>query len=329
MHRRDFLEVTAGLLAGLPLAGPLSREQTRALPSPPAASAPLGAAAYDRERRTAATPQGDIAYLERGEGKAALFLHGFPLSGFQWRGVLAPLSAHRRCIAPDFMGMGHTRVAKGQNLSPGGQAAMLVALLDRLAIPAADLVANDSGAAVAQLLVARHPERVRSLLLTNGDSEHDCPPAALRPVIELARAGTYADTWLAPWRADTRLARSARGIGGMCYADPAHPTDEAIEAYFAPILASPERKALIHAFTLALEANALAGVEPALRRFKGPVRIVWGAADTLFSPATPAYFDRTFRHSLGVRRLEGSRLFWPEERPEVIIEEARSLWAVA
>lgn len=329
MHRRDFLGLTTGLLAGLPLAGPIARAQAPNVPSRPAPSGPLDAAAYGRERRTAATSFGDIAYLERGEGKAALFLHGFPLSSFQWRGVLAPLSAHRRCIAPDFMGLGHTRVAKGQNLSPGGQAAMLVALLDRLSIPVVDLVANDSGAAVAQLLAAHHPERVRSLLLTNGDSEQDCPPAALRPVIELAKTGTYADTWLAPWLADKALARSAKGIGGMCYANPAHPTDEAIEAYFAPILASRDRKDLVHAFTRALEANALAGVEPALRRFKGPVRIVWGTADTLFSPATPDYLDRTFGRSLGVRRLAGSRLFWPEERPDVIIEEARRLWETA
>jgi pimeloyl-ACP methyl ester carboxylesterase len=75
---------------------------------------------------------------------------------------------------------------------------MITAFLDHLGIVQVDLIANDSGGAVAQLLVARHSERVRSLLLTNCDVETDSPPAALLPVIELARAGIYPDLWLNP-----------------------------------------------------------------------------------------------------------------------------------
>ena len=50
--------------------------------------------------------------------------------------------------------------------------------MDALSIDRADLVANHSGGAIAQLFLARHPQRVRSLLLTNCDSEIDCPPPA-------------------------------------------------------------------------------------------------------------------------------------------------------
>lgn len=60
--------------------------------------------------------------VERGSGDAALFLHGIPLNGFQWRGVLERLSVHRRCIAPDFLGLGYTRVAGGRSLAPAAQA---------------------------------------------------------------------------------------------------------------------------------------------------------------------------------------------------------------
>src|SRR5262245_11476004 len=49
---------------------------------------PLDAAAWSAARRFADTPFGKIAYVERGSGDAALFLHGFPLNGFQWRGAL-------------------------------------------------------------------------------------------------------------------------------------------------------------------------------------------------------------------------------------------------
>jgi pimeloyl-ACP methyl ester carboxylesterase len=100
-----------------------------------------------------------------------------PLNGFQWRGALERLWPHRRCIAPDSMGLGYSEVPEGQSLAPEAQASMLVALLDTLAIPAVDLVASDSGGAIAQLFVARYLERVRTLLLTKAASR--CPIRSL------------------------------------------------------------------------------------------------------------------------------------------------------
>lgn len=320
MTRRRFLALSAATFA----AGCVMRP-------PHAGIAPsvMDAAAFHAMRRYTRTTFGDIAHVECGSGPAALFLHGFPLNGFQWRGALERLAPYRRCIAPDFLGMGYTRVAADQACTPEAQAAMLIALLDALRIDRTDVVANDSGGAVAQLLLARHPQRVRSLLLSNCDTEQDSPPPALLPVIALAKQGRFVDEWLGTWRHDHALARSAAGIGGMCYADPAHPTDEAIETYFAPLLASRRSRDVAHAYAIALERNALAGIGPALARSRVPVRIVWGEADTIFAAANASFLDRAFGHSLGVRRLPRSKLFWPEERPEVIAEEARRLWAAS
>ncbi|MGH8702734.1 MAG: alpha/beta fold hydrolase [Blastocatellia bacterium] len=327
MRRRQFLEVAAGALAGGALAGCESRmARDGGQPAASGAREPMNAAAFHAARRYAETRFGRIAYVERGAGDAALFLHGFPLNSFQWRGALDRLSAHRRCVAPDFMAMGYTEVADGQSVAPDAQVAMLAALLDTLSIPAVDLVASDSGGAVAQLFVTRHAERVRTLLLTNCDAENDSPPPAFLPVIEMSKAGTYVDQWLVPWLADKVLARSAQGLGGLCYADPAHPTDEAIEYYFTPLVSSPRRKAQAHAYAIALERNPLEGIEPALKRCAVPARIVWGTGDTIFSKASPDYLDRVFGASRGVRRLAGRKLFFPEEMPDIIAEEARQLW---
>jgi haloalkane dehalogenase len=329
MRRRQFMEMAAGAVVGSALAGCVSR-MSRGGPSIVGnAREPMTAATYHAERRYADTRFGRIAYVERGGGDVALFLHGFPLNGFQWRGALDRLSPHRRCVAPDFLGLGYTEVADGQSVAPDAQVAMLVALLDTLSIRDVDLVASDSGGAVAQMFVARYPRRVRTLLLTNCDTEIDSPPPALLPVIELSKAGAFVDQWLAPWLNDKALARSAEGIGGLCYADPTHPTDEAIEYYFAPLVGSPARKAQVHAYAVGLERNPLEGIRPLLERCTVPTRIVWGTADAIFSSASPDYLDRTFGNSRGVRRLAGAKLFFPEERPEVIAEEARGLWNVA
>ncbi|HSQ04553.1 MAG TPA: alpha/beta fold hydrolase [Burkholderiales bacterium] len=283
-------------------------------------------AAFHRARQFANTSSGKIAYIDRGTGAAALFLHGFPLNSFQWRGAIERLASHRRCIAPDFLGLGFTEIRDGQSVAPDAQVAMLTTLLDTLSIDRADVIANDSGGAIAQLLVGAHPARVRTLLLTNCDTEIDSPPAAMLPVIEMSKAGTYVDKWLVPWFEDKALARSSEGIGGMCYTDAAHPTNEAIECYFGPLISSARRKAQVEAYAIALERNPLENIGAHLRRCRAPARIIWGTGDTIFSPKSPDYLDRAFGNSRGVRRLAGRKLFWPEELPDLIADEAIRLW---
>jgi len=315
IHRRQFLQ-----LGGLAIAGAFAASGCGTLAE---------ATADERRRHFVTTPYGDIACLVRGTGPAALFLHGFPLNADQWRDALPALAPYRRCIAPDFLGLGFSRVGAGVDVGPETQVRMLVALLDALDVATADVIANDSGGAVAQLLLARHPGRVRTLLLTNCDTEIESPPAAMRPVIELAKQGRFADEWLAPWLANPALARSAQGIGGLCYTNPAHPTDAALRSYFTPLLSSPERKRRLHDYAIALENNALAGIGPALAASRAPARVVWGVDDTIFSAAGAAHLEHAFGNSHGVRRLENAKLFWPEERPDVIAAQARILWESA
>jgi len=317
INRRELIaQLSLGILTlsgGLPLLAATSKDAAEAK-------------AFDASRRYVGTRFGRIAYADLGSGDAALFLHGFPLSSFQWRGAIERLSPYKRCIAPDFLGMGLTEVANGGDVSPNAQVEMLVEMIDKLSIQTVDIIASDSGGAVAQLFLTRHGQRVRSLLLTNCDTEPDSPPAALKPVIEMSHAGTYVDQWLVPWLADKALARSAKGIGGMCYVDHGHPTDYAIDRYFGPLVSSRDRKALVHAFVLGMERNPLMGIGSLLRESEVPVSIVWGMSDTIFSSSSPAYLQATVGNCRGVRRLSGRKLFWPEELPGVVAEEALKLW---
>lgn len=284
---------------------------------------PLDAEAYRASRRFAQLPFGRIAYIERGEGAAAVFLHGAPLNGYQWRGAIDRLAAHRRCIAPDFMGLGYSDIPAGQSLAADAQVAMLAALLDALKIDAADLVASDSGGAVAQLFAVRYPQRVRSMLLSNCDVEPDSPPPKVMPAIEMARAGTLADA-TAQWLTDKALARST--FGAAVFRDPGAFADETIEYYVSPLVATPLRRAQYHAFHVALAPNPLAGIEASLRRCRAPVRIVWGASDDIFAQSDADYLDRILPNSRGIRRVAGAKLFFQEEFPKVIAEEALRLW---
>src|SRR6185436_18315753 len=98
---------------------------------------------------------------------AALFLHGLPLCGYQWRDVIEDLAPVRRGLAPDALGLGYTEVAAAEDVSFAAQARMIAAFLDAAKIDRVDVVGNDTGAGISQIFAAAYPARVRTLTLTN------------------------------------------------------------------------------------------------------------------------------------------------------------------
>jgi haloalkane dehalogenase len=57
-------------------------------------------------RRRVKVVDSEISYIDTGTGEPVVFLHGNPTWSYQWRNIIPHLSAHRRCLAPDFVGMG-------------------------------------------------------------------------------------------------------------------------------------------------------------------------------------------------------------------------------
>jgi haloalkane dehalogenase len=318
MRRRDFLRGSSAVVAAATLGVPGFAKQPKR----------IDAEWYRRSRRFASLPMSRVAYVEHGRGPAALFVHGFPLNGYQWRGALERLAPYRRCIAPDVMGLGYTETPENQEITPENQVAMLAALLDSLHIDSVDLVANDSGGLVSQLFVARHPDRVRTLLLANCDVDENNPPAAFVPMVNLAKKGLFTEKVLVPALNNKEQTRSAKGFGGQTYSYPERFADETIEMYFRPLVETPLRKAQVDHYAVALGINVLVPIRENLRQWKRPARIVWGMKDTIFAPEWADWLDHNLPGSRGVRKVEDAMLFFPEEMPDVIAEEAKNLWGV-
>jgi haloalkane dehalogenase len=318
MTRREFLYSSSA-------AGTALLSQKLALANIPS-SKTIDAKSFHASRKFASLPISRVAYFERGHGPAALFVHGYPLNGYQWRGALDRLQDHRRCIAPDVMGMGYTQTPEHQPISPETQADMLAQLLDSLHINAVDLVANDSGGLVSQLFLAKYPQRVRTLLLTNCDVDENSPPPQFLPFVELAKKGTLVDKFIAPQLADKQIARSAKGLGGLAYTWPDKLTDETIDIYFRPFVDDPVKKIQMQQYAISMGSNSLIAIRDNLRQWNGPARMVWGLKDTLFGVQWAEWLDRTLPGSRGVRRIEGANLFFPEEMPDIIVKEALALW---
>jgi haloalkane dehalogenase len=315
MLRRDFLRMSAASM--ITVASGSAQVET------PRTS--IGLAWYGHKRRFVELPMARVAYVEIGSGPTALFIHGFPLNSYQWRGALERLHSYRRCIAPDMMTLGYTEVPAGQPITPRIQAEMLAALLDRLKVTRVDLIGNDSGGLVAQLFLAMYPQRVRSLLLTDCDVDENNPPALFLPVIEFAKRGLFVQKRIVPQLADKTLARSSTGIGAV-FVHPERLQDETIEMYLRPLVATPLRISQLNEYVVTLGTNELVSVRKDLQSWHGPARMVWGLKDRLFDVKWAEWLDRTLPNSRGIRRIEDAKLFFPEEMPEIVAEEAKRLW---
>src|SRR5499427_3370048 len=157
--------------------------------------------------QTVRTPSGRIAYIEQGSGPVALFVYGVLLYGQLWRHQLAHLSDIRRCIAVDLLAHGETEIAADQDVSVTANAKMLEQFLDALNVEQVDLVGNDSGGGIAQILAALYPQRVRSLTLTDCDVHDNWPPEAFKPFLAMAAGGGLRAT-LQAMLADKSIYRS-------------------------------------------------------------------------------------------------------------------------
>src|SRR2546429_4413617 len=231
-------------------------------------------------RHSVETASGCISYTEQGAGPVALFVHGVLLNGHLRGQQLSQLSDTRRCIAVDLLAHGETEIAPGQDVSVTANALMLESFLDALSIDQVDLVGNDSGGGIAQICAARHPERLRSLTLTNCDAHDNWPPAAFKPFLAMAAAGGRRGA-LEAMLADKSLYRSPQALG-PAYEHPERLTDESIETYLRPLVRTEQRLRDFQRFLAAFDNVQTVRLESRLRSLQVPTLIVWGTDDIYF-----------------------------------------------
>jgi pimeloyl-ACP methyl ester carboxylesterase len=126
------------------------------------------------EHRTARVDGLSIFYREAGprDAPAIVLLHGFPSSSFMYRDLLPRLAARYHVIAPDYPGFGLSAFPPRDRFDYSFEKLTLVlerflesALVDRYV-----LYIQDYGAPIGLRLALRHPERVRALVVQNGNA---------------------------------------------------------------------------------------------------------------------------------------------------------------
>jgi len=283
----------------------------------------MNAAEFHQSRKFAATPAGRIAYIERGAGPVALFLHGYLLNGFAWRGTIEDLSPTRRCIALDVMGLGYSEIPASQDLTFQAQAGMVASFLDQLKIDQVDLIGNDSGGGISQMFAAGNPSRVRTLTLTNCEVHDLWPNPTLQQLFEMLSS----EAAIPALSAALNDPATARQAFGAAYEDPSRIPDEAFRAYLEPLLSADDRIANARRFARA-EPNRyqLIAMAPKLKQLKVPTQIIWGDGDAFFELASIDWLRQNIQGVRKVTVVPGARLFFPEEHPKLLSVLLNEFW---
>ncbi len=271
-------------------------------------------------QRRAQVGQASVAFRDVGQGSPVLLLHGCPFSSFVWRQVIPTLSPRFRCLAPDLLGLGDTETPDGADWSLPAQAATVLGLLDTLGLREVAVVGHDQGGAIAQLLAARHPERISRLVLADAEAYDNWPSAEELGFLRAAALPVLgrAVVWAWSRRSVFRWALSS----GHAVHDRSVLTDELLDGYLAANLADGHRRAKTRRFlaTQLDPANHRYTVEAldGLRRFDRPTMILWGERDVHFPPAWAHRLREDIPGADKVHILPGVGHLLMEEQPEQV-----------
>lgn len=280
---------------------------------------------YDRHRRVADTASGPVGYVDVGTGRPALFVHGIGTGGLLWRHVIGALMRERRCIAVDLPLHGRTPVRPRQDLSLTGLAKVVEDFCDALDLTGIDLVANDTGGAVAQIVAVHKPQRLATFTLTNCDTQGNTPPGAFKPVVLLARARLLAP--LTGPRLLRDLTATRKRMFGKGFEDVDRLPLDVVRAYLEPLIGTKDRTKQYQRWIASINDRDLAAIGPALRQLTVPTRMVWGTDDAAFDVRYAYWLRDTISGATDVVTVDGGRIFFPDERAAELVSHLRGHWA--
>lgn len=112
-----------------------------------------------------------IFYRTIGEGECLFLLHGYPFNSFDWSLVIPKLSANRKIILLDFLGMGFSDKPQNHSYSFEEYAEIVNEVAKHLNVTEAAILAHDLAVSVVQEMLSspeKNSFKIRSVAFMNG-----------------------------------------------------------------------------------------------------------------------------------------------------------------
>jgi pimeloyl-ACP methyl ester carboxylesterase len=253
-------------------------------------------------------------WLEHGEGRPVVLVHGIPTSPRLWRHVM-PL-VEGRALAWEMLGYGGSISDAGdRSIGLSSQADRLLGWLELMGVERPVLVGHDLGGGVAQIAATRALERFPGLVLTNTVCYDSWPIPSVKLMQRMAGLlQPLPDVAIYPSIMQLLL----RGH------DDRHVARESLRLHWQPYSEHGAARSLMRQVT-SFDVQDTIAVADQLPTLGLPARVVWGDADQF---QKVAYGER-LAADLGtpLTGIRGGKHFTPEDHPEVIARAVNELLA--
>lgn len=257
---------------------------------------------------------GEIKYVDKGEGSVILLLHGVPSSGWLYRRMIDGLVKEgHRVIAPDMLGFGSSDSPDGYNIYSGkNHADRLLALMDHLNINSWTHVMHDAGGLWTWELISHSTDKIDNLIILNSviyeDGFH--PPMRMKPGIFAKIAMWGYNNGITTKTLLNKLFDMGLNEDNLTKAD--------VEGYKKPLLEN-KTKAMYYFFTQT--CNALPEYSTVLQNLDVPVAVIWGQNDEMlqWKPQSDQVIKDLRIKNKNIHLLDATH-FIQEEKPDEINE---------
>jgi len=240
------------------------------------------------EVHQAPTHLGPIEYRDLGQGPVLVFLHPILSDGRHWDRVISLVQDRFRCIVPT-LPLGAHRLAADANadLSCDGLARAVADVLAHLDIDDATLVGNDTGGAIAQVVAVNHPERLKSVVLTNCDMFEVFPPRLFKYFRLLPYVPGSLQVLARVFKVN-RVRSLPIALGMLCN----EVDGDLVESWAQALLASSDVRRDALEVIRGISPDVTERAAEALGSTDLPFLVVWGADDRLFKRSLAERFCR-------------------------------------
>jgi pimeloyl-ACP methyl ester carboxylesterase len=240
--------------------------------------------------------------------------------------VLPALATDHRVIAPDLRGLGWSDAPRS-GYRKEELADDMLALLDALGLEQVDLIGHDWGAFTGFLMCLRAPERVKHYVAC---SIPHLWPARERPTLKRLLTLWYQVALASPLLGPA-LMRNGGFTQRVLLAARSHGRYSEQElAAFVDVLREPARARATQQYYRTFLLHELRPlIEGAFhdRPLATPTRLLWGDRDVIVRGAHATGTHERYAPNMTIEWVPSTGHFLPEERPEIVIERARELFA--
>lgn len=253
---------------------------------------------------------GEVAYRRFGAGPDVLFVHGWPVSGATFRGLIPHLSPHVTCHVIDLVGSGQSRFDRSARIDLPNHIASIRRVVDELGLESVALVGHDSGGMMARHAMVGDP-RLRSMGLINTEQSQGFS-WRFKHFLLMSRLPRF-ESVLA-WAGMRRGLRRNPFLLGDCFTDRSLLDGEFEEFFLAPLQHDPERRWAAGQLIRSFDRRFVTDLGAVHARLTVPVRLVWGEDDPFFPLDWTREMVATFPQA-SLHVVPGAKLFSHEEKP--------------